>query len=158
MKTDELVSTLIESGVTSNKEWEALNQEMESKVEHYTSEVDPTTKDGQMKIKVINNIKEAKRQEVWVHIANQVLKAVKEGDWRPLGEKYTSTPVRRHIAQNRNRLINPLTARSFENSWQVMLFTKSTKLCRRSKMSCRKTLRKLIRIMKGANNGQRNEN
>lgn len=113
MKTDELVQTLIDSGTTSSKEWRTLNEELDSKADHYTSEIDMTSKQGQVQIKAINDVKEAKKQEVWAHIANQVLKAVKDGDWRELGKKYTPTPVRRHITQNRNSFIKSFNSKKF---------------------------------------------
>ncbi len=113
MKTDELVQTLIDAGSTSQKEWKSLNQEIDGKVEHYVSEVDPNTKQGQMQIKNISDAQEAKKKEVWTHIANQVLKAVKEGDWRELGKNYTPTNVRRHITKNRNGFIKTFNSKRF---------------------------------------------
>lgn len=113
MKVDKLVEVLIEAGTTSSKEWKTFNQELDGKVEHYASEIDPNSKQGQMKLQVIEGVRKEKLQEVWSHVANQVIKAVKENDWHLPDNKYNLTVGKRQMTKKRNEFVKSFNSKKF---------------------------------------------
>ena len=112
---DKLVNLVIDSSPEAREVWKNIRTKIDGQMDSLSEKLNKKKPSHKKMIEIIEQKRIDKHQEVWKHLANQILKKVKNNNWdKELGVKERKIPITPRVQyKKRNKAINNFASKAF---------------------------------------------